>query len=162
MSGGLAYLGEVIAFVVMVLVIARFWPRLMALAEDRQRALAEQLTAAERTRQEAEERLAEIERRVAQAGDRAEEIIAGARRTSEQLQADLRERAEEDVRRIKEAARIEIETERRQAVESVRSEIGGLVVAATERVVGEALDAPLHGRLIDDGIARVSSSNGHR
>ena len=50
--------------------------------------------------------------------------------------------------------------ERDRALDSVRSEVAELVVAATEKVVGESLDADRHHRLIEKAIAEVGSADG--
>jgi F-type H+-transporting ATPase subunit b len=151
-----SFVAEVIAFVVMILVLGRWaYPVIIRVAEERQRQIAEQLAAAERARQEAQERLREAEASLSEARGRAAEIVEGAGRSGEQLRAELRARAEEEARRIAETARRDIEAERRRAIESVRGEVADLVVAATEKVVGEALDDKKHRALIDRAIAQV-------
>ena len=151
-----SFIAEVIAFVVMILILARWvYPRIIAAAEARQRQIGEQLAAAERARQEAEGRLNEAEASLQQARNQAAEIIEGAGRSGEQLRAELRARAEEDARRIMENARREIGGERQKAIDSVRGEVADLVVAATEKVVGESLDDERHRKLIADAIAQV-------
>jgi F-type H+-transporting ATPase subunit b len=72
----------------------------------------------------------------------------------------LRQKAEDESKRAIEAARKEIEAEREQAVRSVRSEVAGLVVAATEKVIGETLDDEKHRQLIDKAIQEVSNGRG--
>jgi F-type H+-transporting ATPase subunit b len=72
----------------------------------------------------------------------------------------MRQKAEEESKRTIEAARKEIEAERDKAVRSVRSEVANLVVAATEKVIGETLDDQKHKSLIDKAIAEVASGNG--
>ena len=157
----LSFLAEIIAFIVMILVLARWvYPRVIAAAEARQRAVAEQLAAAEKAREEAEQRLKDAAAKLEEARGHASEIIEGANRTARQLSADARTRAEEDARRIAENARKEIVAERDRALDSVRSEVADLVVAATEKVVGEALDGERHHRLIEKAIAEVGSANG--
>jgi F-type H+-transporting ATPase subunit b len=156
----LSFVAEVIAFVVMVAILARWvYPRVMAAAEGRQRQIGEQLRAAERARQEAEERLHAAEAEVQEARRRAAEIVDGASRTGDQLRAELRSRAEEEARRVVENARREIEAERKKALDSVRTEVADLVVAATEKVVGEALDDQRHRRLIEQAIGQVSQGS---
>jgi F-type H+-transporting ATPase subunit b len=68
----------------------------------------------------------------------------------------MRQKAEEESKRTVEAARKEIEAERDQAVRSVRSEVAALVVAATEKVIGETLDDTKHRQLIDKAIQEVA------
>jgi F-type H+-transporting ATPase subunit b len=156
----LSFVAEVIAFLVMVGILARWvYPRVMAAANQRQRQIAAQLEAAERARQQAEERLREAEGQLREARNQASEIIAGANRTADQRRADLLARAEEEARRVVEQARREIDAERQQAIDSVRAEVADLVVAATEKVVGETLDGQRHRRLIEEAIAQVGSPN---
>jgi F-type H+-transporting ATPase subunit b len=151
-----SFLAEVIAFVLMILILGRWvYPVVMRVAEARQRQISEQLAAAERSRQDAEARLRDAEASLQEARGRAAEILEGAGRSGEQLRAELRARAEEDARRVTENALRDIEAERRKAVESVRGEVADLVVAATEKVVGETLDDQRHRKLIDQAIAQV-------
>jgi F-type H+-transporting ATPase subunit b len=89
-------------------------------------------------------------------------VIDAANKSGEQLRQELRQKAEEESKRAVEAARKEIEAEREQAVRSVRSEVASLVVAATEKVIGETLDDQKHRQLIDKAIAEVASGNGSR
>jgi F-type H+-transporting ATPase subunit b len=157
----LSFVAEVIAFIAMILILARWvYPRVMEAAEARQRAVAEQLTAAEHARRDAEQRLKEAEAKLQEARGQASSIIEGAHKSAQQLSADARERAAEEARHIAESARKEIQAERDKALDSVRSEVADLVVAATERVVGETLDGERHRRLIDKAIEEVGSAGG--
>src|SRR5579884_3904786 len=149
----------IIALVVMVGILARWaYGPVMRAAEARQRRIAEQLAAAEQARREAEERLREAEARIQEARGQAAQIIEGANRSGEQLRAELRARADEEARRMTESARREIDAERQRAIDSVRSEIADLVVAATEKVVGETLDERRHRSLIERAIAEVGKA----
>jgi F-type H+-transporting ATPase subunit b len=155
-----SFIAEVIAFVLMILVLGRWaFPVVIRVAEERQRLIGEQLAAAERARQEAEERLRAAEASLQEARGRAAEVIEGAGRSAEQLRAELRARAEEEARRIAESARRDIEAERQQAIDSVRGQVADLVVAATEKVVGETLDDKRHRALIDRAIAQVGTDS---
>src|SRR5260370_589672 len=49
-----------------------------------------------------------------------------------------------------------------QAIQAVRGEVAGLVVAATEKVIGETLDLTKHKQLIDRAIQEVASGDGSR
>jgi F-type H+-transporting ATPase subunit b len=154
-------IAEVIAFLIMLAILSRWvYPPIVRAAEARQRQVAEQLQAAEKARQEAEARLRDAEERLAEARSQAQEIIAGASRSGEQLRSELREKADEEARRLTEKARQDIEAERQRAIDSVRGEVAGLVVAATEKVIGESLDGERHRRLIDSAIAEVEKGAG--
>jgi F-type H+-transporting ATPase subunit b len=154
----LSFLVEIIAFLAMIAILARWvYPRVIAAAESRQRQIAEQLAAAERARQQAEQRLKDAESELQKARAQGSEIIEGANRLAEQLRADGRAKAEEDAKRIIENARREIEAERQKALDSVRAEVADLVVAATQKVIGESLDITRQRRLIERAISEVTS-----
>jgi F-type H+-transporting ATPase subunit b len=154
----LSFVAEVIAFIVMIAILARWvYPRVMAAAEARQRQVAEQLTAAERSREDAEQRLKDAEASLREARAQSTQIIEGANRLGEQLRTDARGKAGEDAQRIVENARRDIEAERQKALESVRGQVADLVIAATEKVVGESLDDGRQRQLVERAISEVTS-----
>jgi F-type H+-transporting ATPase subunit b len=154
---------ELVTFLVMLAVLARYvYPEIVRVAEARQRQIAEQLKEAEEARAAAEQRLKEAEEKLNDARKTAQGVIEAAAKSAEQLRQEMRQKAEEESKRTVEAARKEIEAERDQAVRSVRSEVASLVVAATEKVIGETLDDAKHRQLIDKAIGEVASGNGSR
>ena len=154
---------ELVTFLIMLAILARYvYPRIVTLAEARQRQIAEQLKEAEDSRAAAEQRLKEAEEKLNDARKTAQGVIDAAAKSAEQLRQEMRQKAEEESKRTVEAARKEIEAERDQAVRSVRSEVANLVVAATEKVIGETLDDDKHRQLIDKAIKEVASGNGSR
>ncbi|GAC1475108.1 MAG: F0F1 ATP synthase subunit B [Candidatus Dormibacteraceae bacterium] len=154
---------ELVTFLVMLAILGRYvYPEIVKVAEARQRAVAEQLKEAEEARAAAEERLKEAEAKLNEARKTAQAVIDAANKSAEQLRQELRQKAEEESKRTVETARKEIEAERDQAVRSVRAEVAALVVAATEKVIGETLDDTKHRQLIDKAIAEVASGNGSR
>ena len=152
---------ELITFLVMLTVLARYvYPEIVKVAEARQRAIAEQLRESEKARAEAEARLKEAEAKLADARKTAQQVIDAANKSGEQLRQDLRVKAEEEAKRIAESARKEIEVERDRAVQTVRNEVAGLVVSATEKVIGETLDEQKHKKLIDKAIEEAAGGLG--
>ncbi|TMD17328.1 MAG: F0F1 ATP synthase subunit B [Chloroflexi bacterium] len=154
---------ELITFLVMLAVLARYvYPEIVKVAEARQRAIAEQLQEAEKARAEAEARLKEAQAQMEDARKTAQQVIDAANRSGEQARQDLKQKAEEEARRIAESARKEIEVERERAVQSARDELAGLVVVATEKVIGATLDDRKHRELIERAIEEVASGDGSR
>ena len=147
---------ELVAFLVMLAVLWKYaYPEIEKAATARQKQIAEALENAARERAEAEERLKQAEARLNDARAQAQEIIAGAAKSAEQLREELKAKGEEEARRQVEKAVKDIEAARQQAVESVRSQVADIVVAVTEKVVGEALDVRAHKRLIDKAIEEI-------
>lgn len=152
---------EVVAFLLMLGILARWvYPRIIEAAEARQRAVAAELEAAEKARLEAQAELEQARKRLEEARAQAQEVISGAGKSADQLRAEQRKRAEEEAGRLVERARQDIDAERQKAIDSVRAEVATLVVEATEKVVGETLDAAKHRRLIDEAISEVGAQSG--
>ncbi|MDQ6720305.1 MAG: F0F1 ATP synthase subunit B [Candidatus Dormibacteraeota bacterium] len=154
---------ELITFLVMLAILARYvYPEVVKRAETRQRLIADQLKEAEKARAGAEANLKEAEAKLSEARKTAQSVIDAAGKSAEQLRQELKQKAEDEAKRLLEAARKEIEVEREQAIQSVRKEVAGLVVSATEKVIGETLDAGKHRQLIERAIAEVASGDGSR
>ena len=152
---------EVLTFLVMLAILARYvYPEVVKIAEARQRAIAEQLTEAERAKEAAEAKLQDARRQLDEARHTAQQVVDSANKSGEQVRQDLRQKAEEEARRIEESARKEIEAERERALQSARNEVAGLVVAATRKVIGETLDERKHHQLIERAIEEVASGDG--
>lgn len=152
---------ELLTFLLMLAVLARFvYPEVVKVAEARQRAVAEQLRLAEQAKADAEARLKQAQAQLEDARKTAQQVIDAANRSGEQARQDLKQRAEEESRRIAESARKEIEVERERALQSARDELAGLVVVATEKVIGETLDNQKHRQLIERAIEEVSGGDG--
>jgi F-type H+-transporting ATPase subunit b len=154
---------ELIAFLAMMGVLARWvYPEVVRVAESRQRLIADQLTEAEKSRADAEARLQEAEAALSDARKTAQTMIDSATKSGEQLRQELKQKAEDEAKRLTEAARKEIDAERERAIQAVRGEVASLVVAATEKVIGETLDASKHRQLIDRAIAEVAGGDRSR
>ena len=138
------------------------FPWIVSVAEARQREITSQLEAARKEREDAEARLAEAQAKLDDARKTAQSVIEAANKSAEQLRQELRQKAEEESKRTIESARKEIQAEREKAIQSVRNEVAGLVVAATEKVIGETLDEGKHKQLFERAIAEVASGDGSR
>jgi F-type H+-transporting ATPase subunit b len=154
---------ELITFLAMLAILSRYvYPEVVKFAEARQRLIAQQLKDAEQARADAEAHLKEAEAKVNEARRTAQSLIDSANKAAEQLRLEARQKAEDEAKRLRETALKEIEAERDRALQSVRGELAGLVVAATEKVIGETLDVAKHKQLIDRAIEEVASGNGSR
>src|SRR5579864_1322140 len=141
------FIVELVGFILMILFLAKVplpflgipkpvYPWIISIAEARQRAITEELQAADKARAEAEARLKEADVKLADARKTAETVIDGANRSGEQLRQELRQKAEAEYQRIVENAQKDIAAERDRALQSARNEVAGMVVAATEKVIG--------------------------
>jgi F-type H+-transporting ATPase subunit b len=154
---------ELITFLVMLAILARYvYPRIVEVAEARQRAIAQQLKEAEEARAAAQAQLEEATAKLNDARKSAQSVLDAAAKSAEQLRQELRQKADEEAKRSVENARKQIEAERDQAIRTVRTEVADLVVTATEKVIGETLDDAKHRRLIERAIEEVASGDSSR
>ncbi len=136
------------------------FPWIIDIAEARQREITAKLQEAEQARQDGEARLKEADARLVEARKTADTIVDGAKRSGEQLRAELRQKAEAEHQRIVESAQRDIEAERARALQAARSEVAAMVVVATQKVIDETLDSQKHHRLIEEAIEEVASGDG--
>ncbi len=153
-----------LAFVIVFALLWRFaFPVLGRMLEERTAKIQADLEGAERARTEAEQELAEYRRQLAGAREEASRIIEEARRTAEQLRRELQARAEQEAQAIVARAQEEIRAERDRVFQELRAQVGAIAVDLAGRVVGRALDAEAHQRLIEEYLEQVASSgNGKR
>jgi F-type H+-transporting ATPase subunit b len=131
------------------------FPRIAEALDRRQKAIEESIDAAERTRKEADQILAEYRERLAEARGQADEIVARARKTGEaaesEIVADARSKREE----MMEQTRRDIEAETRRAIQEIRAEVADLTVMATEKVTRKSLTDEDHKRLVEEALAEL-------
>jgi F-type H+-transporting ATPase subunit b len=114
-------------------------PRLNQTLEERTDKIEGGLQRAEETQAEANETLARYREQLAEARHEASRLREEAREQGAQIIAEMREQAQAEGRRLVEAAHAQIEADRQQAIQSLKTEVGGLAVDLASRVVGESL-----------------------
>jgi len=165
------FIVETVGFLLMLLFLAKVplpflgipkpvFPWIIDIAEARQREITAKLEDAERARAEAEARLKEADAKLIEARRTADTVIEGANRSGEQLRRELRDKAEAEYQRILANAQKDIEAERERALQSARNEVAGMVVVATQKVIGETLDEHKHRQLIERAIEEIASGDG--
>jgi F-type H+-transporting ATPase subunit b len=113
------------------------------------------IDSAEKTNSEAQKLLKESQEKLDNAQRKMGEIIQKGR---EQAEAQIRKASEEadQVKRDKvEEAKREIERSKEAAIKDLRTEVAGLVVEATEKLLEEKLDKDKHIKLIESYIDKI-------
>jgi len=131
------------------------FPRIGAALERRQRVIEESIDAAERTKVEADQLLAEYRERLGEAREQAEEIVMRARKAAEATQKDSLDQARVQREELMDQTRRDIEAETRRAIGEIRAEVADLTVMATEKVTRKALNADDQRRLVEDALAEL-------
>jgi F-type H+-transporting ATPase subunit b len=156
--------GELIAaaifFILLFIIIAKVvLPKLNATLAAREQALAGQLTAAETTRGEADQVLAEYRAKLADAQAEGNRIIEEARRTAESIAQERRASAEAEAQQLVTRAQADIQAERDRAIGALRTELASLSIDLASRVVGRSLDNEAQRSLVDSYIDQLTSQN---
>jgi F-type H+-transporting ATPase subunit b len=126
--------------------------------QNRVAAIEGGLERAEKAQAEADAKLAEYEKQLADARLEANRIREEARGEGAQILAEFKEKAAADAARITEQAHVQIETERQAAIVSLRSEVGTLATQLASKIVGESLnDDARSQRVVDRFIADLES-----
>jgi len=153
------FFAELIAFILMILVLGRWvYPRIIKAATEREGKIEAGLRAA----QEAEDRLSKVQAQVEQtledARAQARDILTRSHGEATAEATEVIAKARTDAEALIERARGEIGGERDRAIQDLRAEVSSLVVAATQRLLGETIDAKAHQRLIDEALTKVGDN----
>jgi F-type H+-transporting ATPase subunit b len=114
-------------------------PRLSKTLEERTDKIEGGLQRAEEAQAEAGATLAKYQEQLAEARHEAARLREEAREQGAQIIAEMREQASAEGRRLIEAAHAQIDADRLQALQSLKTEVGALSVELAGRVVGESL-----------------------
>lgn len=129
-------------------------PNFEATFAERTSAIEGGLKSAETKQAEADARLAELEKQLADARHEAARIREEAREQGARIVAELREQGQQESARIVEHGKSQVEAERQQALTSLRTEVGSLATSLAGRIVGESLeDDERSSRVVDRFLA---------
>lgn len=150
----------ILAFGVAMLVLRKYaWPPITKMLDERQTLINDSITSAEKTREEADELLADYRQRLTEAREQADEIIAKARKAAETAKTEAASEGQAKREELVEAARKDIEAETRRALDDIRKEVADLTVLATERVARKSLSEADQKALVEDALREVDFSS---
>jgi F-type H+-transporting ATPase subunit b len=152
-------LWTLLAFGVTMYVLSKLaFPRIADALEKRANAIRENIEASERQREEADKILEEYRKRLKEAREQADDIIARARNAADSLKSEASDEGKAKREELVAAARKDIEVETRRSLERIRKEVADLTVLATERVTRKTLDQADHKRLVEEALSEADFS----
>jgi F-type H+-transporting ATPase subunit b len=131
------------------------WPSLMNQVEARQKKIAQGLAAADRGEQELQQARQGAEEILREARERARQIIDQAQHRANDIQEQARVSATQEGQRLVASAQQQIGLEATRARESLRREVGGMVVAAASKLLEREIDPGAHQDLISKLAAQI-------
>ncbi|HYU59870.1 MAG TPA: F0F1 ATP synthase subunit B [Solirubrobacterales bacterium] len=152
-------LWTLLAFGVTMYVLSKLaFPRIGQALEERANAIRKNIEESDRQRRDADELLQEYRKRLTEAREQADDIIARARNAADTLKSEATEDGKAKREELVAAARKDIEVETRRSLERIRKEVADLTVLATERVTRKTLDEADHRRLVEEALAEADFS----
>jgi F-type H+-transporting ATPase subunit b len=145
-----------VVFLISMYILSKVaFPRIAEALDKRQRAIEESIDTAERTRVEADKLLAEYRERLHEARSQADDIVARARKTAENNEAESVAEAKRKREEMMAATRRDIQQETRRAIQEIRNEVADLTVLATEKVTRKSLTDADQKRLVEEALSEL-------
>jgi F-type H+-transporting ATPase subunit b len=144
----------IFGLIAFVIVFGALWkvllPRIQQTLEQRTDEIEGGLQRAAEAQAEAQRTLDQYRSQLAEARHEASRLREEAREQGAQIIAEMREQATAEAQRLVEAAHAQIEADRAQAIQSLKTEVGTLAVELASRVVGESLEEEARQRRLVD------------
>jgi F-type H+-transporting ATPase subunit b len=144
---------QLIMFIILLLLLKKFaWGPLMGIMRQREEHIANEILAAEKSREEANRALEEQRALLKESRIEAQTLIENARKQGDIQREDIIKTARLEAERLKNAAKVEIETQKEQAVTALREQVASLSVLIASKVIEKELNADDQEKLINDYI----------
>jgi F-type H+-transporting ATPase subunit b len=149
-------IGQMVAFILLIWFVNKvLWGPLSKMMADRQKRIADGLSAADKGKHEldlAEKRAKDV---LKDAKGQAAEIIVHAQKRATEIEEEAKEKARAEAERIVAAARAEIEREVNQAKEQLRAHVASIALSGVEKILKKEIDAKTHNALLTDLAAQI-------
>jgi len=140
-----------------ILYLLLYKPVLRVLQERRER-IARSMADIDAARESAARAQQEFDRKIAESQRKAQEIIAQAAQTSEQVGAEIEAEARRKAEEIRTKAHEEAMVEKTRLLADAQNQIASLSMLATERVLSTGLDERTQHKLIDQFLSDLSKA----
>ncbi len=118
--------------------------------DERTKSVQDDLDAAQKAKEEAEEIKAQYNETLASAREEAQQIIFKAREEASASKKEMLQNSHNEAQQIIESANKSIENERKRVMQQAQSQIADLAIAAASKIIGENLDDDKNRRLVDN------------
>ena len=149
-------LGQAIAFALFVWFCMKYvWPPIMEAIEERQKKIADGLSAAERAAKDLDLAQANASDQLKEAKRAATEIIEQANKRKGQILDEAREEALTERQKILTQGEAELESERKRARDELRKQVATLAVIGAEKILERSIDVEAQKDILDNITAKL-------
>lgn len=150
------FLSQLINFgLIAVLLTVLLYRPILNMLQQRKERIARSMADVDEARSAAARAQLEYDRTIAEAQRKAQEIIAQAAQAGDKVRVEIEADARREADAIRQKARDEATQEKSRVMADVQGQIASLSMLATERVLGQTVDAPTQRKLIDDFLAEL-------
>ncbi len=150
----------IVVFAISLFILRKWvYPVIGEALDKRAKAIAGDIDAAEQTRKDADELLAEYRERLKEARAQSEEIVQRARQTAESHEHESRDRGQEILAEAAKRAERDIDAATKRALDDIRREVADLTIMATEKVTRKTLDDSDQRRLVEEALSELDFSS---
>lgn len=144
-----------VVFFILFIVLAKFaWGPIAEGLDKRERGIADNIAAAQRSNDEAKSLLAQYEKRLSAAEDEVRTILEEARRDAEHTQQQILAKAQTEAEATRDRAVRDIQAASAVAMKELAEHGSQLAVQLAGKIVGAELNSAGHTRLIQDALAK--------
>lgn len=148
----------IISFLIFLYLLKKFaWGPILRALDQRESNIKNDLDAAHKARLDAEKSLEEYKKQLADAQAQALQLVSKARQDAERTREDLIAKAKVESQAQVESAKRQIELEKQDAINQIRSELADLIVLSAEKVISRSLDDDKHRQIALESLKEVEN-----
>jgi len=141
--------GQAIWFAIFIWITMKYvWPPLQKAMAERQKQIADGLSAAERGKQEQEIAAKRSADALREAKEKASETIAAAEKRAQQIVEEAKGQAKVEADKVVAGAKAEIDQEVERAKQQLRERVAELAVAGAEKILKKEINAAAHADIL--------------
>jgi F-type H+-transporting ATPase subunit b len=149
---------QIVGFLLMVWILRRYaWGPVLRTLEARREKIAGELSAADRTRAEANELKGQYETKLRSADAEARQRIQEAISEGQRVAAEIKSQAQVEAQHRLARAEDDIDREREKAKEILKDQVIRLSMRTAEKILRTKLDDPMHHKLVGEFIDEVGA-----
>ena len=150
MDLNMTVLGQTIAMAVFVWFCMKYiWPPIMLALDQRRKAIADGLAAAEDGQKKLEEAQARFEETVRESREKATEIVQQAEKRAREIVDEARQAAVAEGDRLIAQAKAEISQEASRAKDALRGQVAAIAISGAKQLLEREIDPATHKQLLD-------------